>query len=142
MKTIYPQKAKRRFHGRTRTRLLSACLAVGEAVTLWAVTVLLLGIPITVPQRPGATEHEPLRFIPVLLAALIASTGAWGLLEVLERISSAGLRIWTVIGVAVFVLTLPYMPGFTLTERLFLTVLHSAVAGIVLFGMRPRSEQA
>lgn len=139
MKTHPLQQPRQRLLGRARKRSLVVCLAVGAAAALWFIAVLLLGIPITVPQSPGAAEREPLHFVPVLLAASIASFGAWGLLEVLERLSSASLRTWTMLGIAVFVLTLPYMPGFTLPERLFLAVLHSAVAGIVLFAMRPRS---
>lgn len=107
MKTHPLQQPRQRLLGRARKRSLVVCLAVGAAAALWFIAVLLLGIPITVPQSPGAAEREPLHFVPVLLAASIASFGAWGLLEVLERLSSASLRTWTMLGIAVFVLTLP-----------------------------------
>ncbi|WNG39959.1 hypothetical protein F0U61_44475 [Archangium violaceum] len=121
---------------RARTRLLLVLSAITFVLAQWYVVVALLGIQITVPVSPGAAEREDLLFRPVLFASLIAGFGAWGLLEVLERLSPRGLRIWTGISIAVFVLTLPYMPGFSLGERLFLLVEHGGMFSIIVLGMR------
>jgi hypothetical protein len=122
-----------------RARAILVLAAIAAAVGIWTIVVGLLDISITVPVKPGALERQPLRFMPVVFAALIAASGAWGLVAFLERLGPKGLRIWTWISVAVFVLTLPYMPGFTLGERVFLVVLHGSMFAILVPGMRRTS---
>lgn len=137
MRTIHPSASpSTRFTHRTRIRLITVGLAAGTAVLIWSVATLVLGLHITVPTGPGALEHEPLQGGPVFFAATIASLVAWGLLELLERFVPAGLSIWTGVGIVFYLLTLPYLPGYTMTERIFLVILHSAVAGTVILGMR------
>lgn len=117
-------------------RLRVLMVATGFVVVQWLIVVGLLGVRITVPAGPGAVEREPLLLGPVFFASLIAGFSAWGLLTLLERLSSRGVRIWTGISIAVFVLTLPFMPGFSLGERLFLLVEHGGMFAIIVLGMR------
>jgi len=110
--------------------------AVIAAVLVWIIAVPVLGASVTVPEAPGSTVREDLEVGPVVITALVAALAGWALLALLERFTTRALTVWTVIAVAVLVLTLPYLPGFTLTERLVLGIMHLAVAGVVIPGLR------
>lgn len=111
-------------------------------MTVFVIAVPVLGLDVTVPQRPGAEEREPLELTAVIPAALIASFAGWTSLAFLERASKRPLLVWTSVAMIVYLATLPYLPGFELSERLMLTVMHSALAAVLIAGCaRPRRPQ-
>lgn len=127
---------------RVATRALVAVGAVSAAVAVWAIAVPVLGLSVTVPDSPGSTNRSELAFLPVVLTAAVAALAGWGLLAVLERVTRRAPTVWTAIALTVFLLTLPYLPGFTGTERLVLTLLHLALAAVLIIGMRLTTRRA
>jgi len=129
----------RTLQSRAARRGLVALGAVVAAVLVWVVAVPVLGATVTVPERPGSTNRTELPFGDVVVAAAVAALAGWALLAVLERFTTRARAIWTVIAVAVLVLTMPFMPGFTVTERLVLGAMHLTVAGVLIPGLRQTS---
>lgn len=106
------------------------------ALVIWAIAVPVLGLSVTVPDSPGSTNRSELALLDVVMAAAVAALAGWGLLAVLERVTRRARTVWTAIALAVFLLTLPYLPGFTASERIILTLLHLALAAVLIIGMR------
>ena len=119
---------------RTRARLLIVLATALAPLLLWALVVVVYGARITVPMH-GAAERQALGFVPMLVTAVGVSFGAWGLGAALERFSAHGLRIWTAIGVAAVLVTLPYLPGFSVGERVFLVAVRIVMFAILVPGM-------
>lgn len=128
----------------SRTRVLTRALvvagAVAAAVLVWAIAIIGLDLRVTVPVGLGSPNREDLQFGPVLIMALASTLAGWGLLAILERITSRSRTIWTAVAVAVFALTLPYLPGFTTTERVVITLMHLALAVVLIIGLRRTSR--
>ena len=125
---------------RLRTRALVVLVAVLAALAVWLISSLLLSSDVTVPDSPGPSERHALGTGDVLLTAAVASLAGWALLAVLERIAGRARTIWTVTAVAVFVVMLPYLPGYTAVERIVLFLLHTAVALPLVVGLRRASR--
>lgn len=121
---------------RTVTRALVVAAAALAAIVVWVLADPLMGINVTVPETPGSRVFTDLQFLPVVATAVIASLAGWAFLAVLERIGRRPREIWTVTAVAVFILTLPYAPGFTVAERVVLALVHLALAVVLIVGMR------
>lgn len=121
---------------RALARALVAAGAVLAAIVVWAVAVVVLDLRVTVPTGPGSPNRDDLQFGPVLITAVVVSFAGWALLALLERTTSRARTNWTAIAVAVFLLTLPYLPGFTATERLVIGLIHLALAAVLITGLR------
>lgn len=121
---------------RVAARAVVAVGAVIAALLVWTITVPVLGISVTVPETPGSSARSELAFPPVLLTAGVATLAGWALLALLERFTTRARTAWTVIAVAVLLFTMPYVSGFTVTERIVLASLHLAVAGVLIPGLR------
>lgn len=65
----------------------------------------------------------------------VGGLGAAGGARTVRRRARA-LTIWTTIAVIVSLGTLPYMPGFTVTERLLLGLVHLSLALLLILGLR------
>jgi hypothetical protein len=119
-----------------RRRALAVAGAVLAPVLVWAVAVLLLGVPLAAHQ--GAPEPIPVGPVAVAGAALLASLAGWGLLALLERVTARGTRIWTVVAVVVAVLSLaaPLTSGATPAAGVVLALMHVAVAAVLVPGLR------
>jgi len=127
---------------RVAPRAVVAVGAVSAAVTVWAIAIPVLGLSVTVPDSPGSTNRSELAFLPVVMTAAVAALAGWGLLAVLERVARRSRTVWTAIALTVFLLTLPYLPGFTVTARIVLTLLHLALAAVLIIGMRLTTRHA
>lgn len=127
---------------RVAPRAVVAVGAVSAAVTVWAIAIPVLGLSVTVPDSPGSTNRSELAFLPVVMTAAVAALAGWGLLAVLERVARRSHTVWTAIALTVFLLTLPYLPGFTVTARIVLTLLHLALAAVLIIGMRLTTRHA
>ncbi|MEV4620545.1 DUF6069 family protein [Asanoa sp. NPDC049573] len=74
---------------------------------------------------------------PVAVVSLLVSLAAWGLLALLQRVSTRGRRIWTVVATVVFVISLlGPLGGETAGATLGLAALHLTVAAVVIAGLR------
>ncbi|WP_199442827.1 DUF6069 family protein [Umezawaea beigongshangensis] len=122
---------------RQRDRAVVAAAAIATPVLLWALITYVFGFDITVPESFGSDARTALEPVPVLGTAVAAVLAGWASLALLERFAGArALTIWTAVAVIVFLGTLPYMPGFTTTERLLLGLVHLSLALVLVVGMR------
>ncbi|GAA2879269.1 hypothetical protein Acy02nite_77670 [Actinoplanes cyaneus] len=121
---------------RVAARALVATGAALAAILVYVIADPVLGLDLTVPEAPGSSARVSLEIGPVVITAVLAVLAGWGLLALLERITAKGLTIWTVIALVVLAVSLPYMPGFTVTERITLAVMHVLLAAILILGMR------
>ncbi len=121
-----------------RTRALSVAAAVAAAAGVWVLAVPLLGLHLEVRFGTGAPQTVGLGL--VLGASLIASLAGWGLLAMLERRSARARTIWTAAAFAVLLasLSLPLTAGTTASTKVVLALMHLAVAGILIPGLRAR----
>ena len=113
---------------------LSAALA---PTIVWLIAVQALDREVTVPESPGSATFVDLELGPVLGASILAVVAGWLLLSVLERrLPTRSLTVWTVAALVVLVLSLPWNPDFTATERAVIATMHLALGAILLLGMR------
>jgi hypothetical protein len=82
----------------------------------------------------GQTQHVGAVAVGVV-AALVGLAG-WGLLSLLERRTRNGFRIWLVIALTVFAVSLlGPLGGSTTAARAGLAGLHASVAALLIVGM-------
>ncbi|MFI7211318.1 DUF6069 family protein [Micromonospora maritima] len=123
--------------GRRATRAVVVVAAVVAAVVVFAVADAVVG-EIRVPQRPASSETEPLTLSAVTFAAALACLAGWALLAVLERFTAPARAraVWTGVALVVFLLSLPYLPGFRLADRVAVALVHAALAAVLVPGLR------
>ncbi|QDY06417.1 hypothetical protein FJK98_03900 [Micromonospora sp. HM134] len=127
---------------RRRQRGLAVLGAVVAAVLVWAVGELVLGYDMVVkPEGQQALELGPGAIVSF---SLVISLMGWALLALLERVTSRGLLIWTV--VALVVLAVSLVPLFAVDAsvgtRVTLAFVHLAVAAVLIPVFRLSSKQA
>jgi peptidoglycan/LPS O-acetylase OafA/YrhL len=122
-----------------RTRALSVGGAIVAAVAVWVVAVPLLGLHLVIRFGSGAPQTIAVGF--VVGTTLIASLAAWGLLALLERRTARARSIWTLVAVAVLIvsLALPLSAGTTTTSKIVLAIMHVVVAAVLIPGLRAGS---
>lgn len=125
-----------------RTRLLAVAGAALAALAVWAIADPVAGVDLAVRQGPDATPQE-IGPAAVVLVSVLAGLAAWAALAVLERLSSSARRDWTILAVAVLVLSLtgPIAAATTITGKAALAGMHLAVAA-VLVPLLARSTRA
>jgi hypothetical protein len=117
--------------------------AIATPVVVWTLITYAFGFDITVPESFGSQTRIALEPVPVVVTTVLAVLAGWALLALLERLAGwRSLTIWTIIAILVFLGTLPYMPGFTVAERLLLGIVHLSLAAILIIGMRRTSRFA
>ncbi|WP_034594744.1 DUF6069 family protein [Hamadaea tsunoensis] len=100
------------------------------ALVLWLVEHAVLG---TDPAIRSGSSTQSVGGVAVVAVALIVGFAAWGLLALLERVTTAGRRVWTVIAAVVLVLSLlGPLGGVTGGAKLALALLHLCVGGLLL----------
>ncbi len=119
-------------------------LAVPAAAMLVAAagfTILTSAAGVDLAARTGATVR-PVTLPAVLTAAAVSALAGWLLLALLERLTSRARVAWTVIAVAVVLLSLLAGPtaGVTAGAKAGLALLHLAVGAVVIGGMRRSSR--
>ncbi len=120
---------------KTMVRLATSAGAMLVAAAGFAVLHSLAGMDLA--ARTGTTLQHVTLPAAVIAAALSAAAG-WVTLALLERLTTRGRRIWTVIAVAVLMLSLLAGPagGITGAAKAGLALLHLAVGAVVIAGMR------
>ncbi|HEY4850557.1 MAG TPA: DUF6069 family protein [Streptosporangiaceae bacterium] len=121
-----------------RTRGLRALAVLGgvtAALAVWAAAVPLAGTELTV--RMNGTS-QPVGPGAVVAMSLLAGLAGWALLAVLERFGRRSRRTWTVIAVAVLVLSLagPLGSGVNAASALVLAGMHLAVGAVLVTTLR------
>jgi hypothetical protein len=118
-----------------RTTWKQRAIAVEAAVAANAVILLVARlIAGEYPQAKVGDGEQAIGFLPVILTTATAGLLAWGLLALLERITSHARAIWTVVAVGVFLLSLtgPLGNGVDTYARVTLGMMHVAAAAIII----------
>lgn len=121
-----------------RKRLAAVAGAVVAALAVWMVASPLAGVDLEV--RSGDTT-QVVGAAPVLFVSLLASLLGWGVLALLEKRAARARSIWTVLAVAVLVLSLggPLSSGVTTAAKISLALMHVAVAAVLVPVLRHTS---
>jgi predicted permease len=74
----------------------------------------------------------------VILTALALALAAWGVLALLERFTRNARRVWTIVAVAVLVVSLPPLAFLDATAgtKVALAVMHVATGLVLIFMLR------
>lgn len=116
---------------RTRIRALGVGGAVLAAVVIWTVAVPILGVDLRV--TPGTDQPQDVGVGSVVVVSLAASLAGWGLLALLERFTSRGTTIWTVVALVVLVVSLlGALAGVTTATTVTLALLHLVVGTVLI----------
>ncbi|MFE2787360.1 DUF6069 family protein [Nocardiopsis alba] len=116
----------------------SLVAAAVAALLVWVVSTPLLGVELVVP---GQGDAEPMEIGPGMIVGMSLASGlvGWGLLALLERFTSKGTLIWTIIAAIVLagsMLSPLAMPGIDGAVRVILSLMHIVVGLIVIIGYR------
>ena len=124
----------------TRTSSSSPVVAVlaatAAAVAIWIVAIVA-GADLTVSFGPGQPIQK-ITLVNVVVAALVGSLAAWGLLALLRRFTTNARAIWTVIAIIFALLSLggPLSTISSVGTKAALVAMHLAVATVVIVGLR------
>jgi hypothetical protein len=114
-------------------------MAIVDAIIL-NVIILLIGRVVTgeYPVATVGTDDQSIGFAPVILVTALVGLAAWGLLALLELMTSLAKSLWTVIAVAVFLLSLlgPLGSGVDTASKVVLALLHIGAAATIIPLMR------
>lgn len=116
--------------GRARTRALGLAGAVAAALVAWGVGALL-GADYWITDAQGTARVD---IGATVGTTVVVGLLGWGLLAVLERFARRGRTAWTVVAVGVAALSMvPIgLVEATPSTRIGLTLLHLAVAAVVI----------
>lgn len=131
-----PRRTNVRFVRRTGIRRAAVVFgAAVSALALWA------GAGGDATVRSGGSDH-PVGAVAVLLTSVLAGLAGWALLAVLERMTSRGLLVWTVVAVLVFLLSLvsAAAAGVGAASVGTLLGLHCVVFAVLVAGFRRASS--
>jgi Family of unknown function (DUF6069) len=122
-----PQAATRR-----RVRAFAVTGAVVAAVAVWAVGDPLLGNDLVVEQ-PGRAPQD-LGAGAVAFVTLVSSLLGWGLLAILERLTSRARLIWAAAALVVLVASFGPLIGVEASggSKAVLAILHVVVGAIII----------
>ena len=110
-----------------------AVLAASLAALAWS-GVRAAGVVLEV--RSGSATRE-INLVSVVVTSLVVAIAGAGLLEVLERRTKQGLRIWTVVASAVWVASfVGPLSASRPSAALVLAGLHLLVGTVVIVGLR------
>lgn len=122
-------------------RWFTVAAAVVAAVVVWLVAVPAAGVDLVAKPVGGSTTH--VTFAAVLGATAVVGLVGLGLLVLLERRSSKGLRIWTIIAAIVLIGSLGNpLGGASTGAKVVLFVLHLVVGAVLIVGFRAGSAKA
>ncbi|MDQ2661649.1 MAG: DUF6069 family protein [Actinomycetota bacterium] len=124
---------------RVRHRLLAVVAAVAAPLVVWVVASLSGASLEVISPVAGTMRIDALL---VIVTALALALAAWGMLALLERFTRSARRIWTIVAVAVLVLSLPPLAFLdaTVGTKVALAVMHVAT-GLTLILMLRRGAR-
>lgn len=114
-------------------------LAIVDAIVL-NVVILIAGRTVT-GDWPVATvngDEQEIGIVSVIAITALAGLAAWGLLALLERVTSKAKTVWTAIAVVVFLLSLlgPLGSGVGTSSTIVLALMHAGAAATIIPLMR------
>lgn len=115
-------------------RLVAVVSTVVGALVAWVLAEYAFGVDLHSPAM-GSQPPQPISAGWVAIVAGVASLLGWGVLALLERLTSRARTVWTVLAVVVFLVSLsgPWSgPGITVANRLLLMLIHVVVAGLLI----------
>ncbi len=126
--------------GRRRGRAPVVVAAVAAAVAVWLVA-RVAGVDLTVDRNSGG-DAVNVGLGMVAIASALAGLAGWGLLAVLERVTSRARTIWTNVALCVLVVSLaaPIGAGSNVGTKLALAGTHLAVAAVLIPRLRRTVE--
>lgn len=120
--------------GRWRDDWPVAVTAAVAAAAVWVLATQLASVDLTVRSGSG-TQH--VNVVSVIVTSVVVALVAGWLLRLLERRTPRGRTIWTVVAVAIWVLSLAGPLGArSLAAGLWLALLHLVVGSVVIVGLR------
>lgn len=108
--------------------------AAAAGIAVWIVSVPLLGVELTATSGGSQLTVGP---GAVVFAGLLAGGAGWGLLAVLERYTARPRALWTIVAVAVLVLSLigPLAQATTVAAGATLAAMHIAVGTTIVVSL-------
>lgn len=128
--------------GRRRTRRILGVVLAAVAPLIVYVIARAAGVHPQTPGRSGGVQD--LGAVAVVSTALVVGLVGWLVLALLERFSARGTRVWTVLAVVVFVLSLGaplFLPGPSGSQRLTLALMHVCVAATLIPALGYRADR-
>jgi hypothetical protein len=120
-------------------RALAIVLATVANVLVWTIAKMS---DVTLQARSGANERQDVTLAAVIIVTLLIGLVGWALLAVLERLSTRGLTIWTVIAVVFFLISLlGPLGGVTTGAKVTLAAMHIVTAAVLIPAFRRTSGQ-
>ena len=114
-------------------------MAILDAIVV-NVIILLVGSVVTgeLPVATVGSDDQTIGFAPVIVATAFVGLAAWGLLALLELMTSRAKAIWTAIAVIVFLLSLlgSLGSGVDTASKVVLTLMHVGAAATIIPLMR------
>lgn len=106
-----------------RARLQMRALAVGMAVVANAVVLTVARI---VNGEFPVADDQKIAFAQVIFVTIVVGLIAWGLLELLERVSPRAATIWLAVAVVCFLVSLigPFTSGENTSSTIVLALMH------------------
>jgi hypothetical protein len=113
-------------------RAVAVLAAIVATLVVWAVEGPLLGIDLR--ARPPGAPVALVGPVAILFATLLAGLAAWGLLAVLERVTSQGRTVWIIVAVVALLasLILPLGGGVTMAAAVGLACIHLTAAAVLI----------
>jgi Family of unknown function (DUF6069) len=114
-------------------------MAIVDAIVL---NVVILAVArLATGEYPVATvggDDQAVGFVAVIGTTALAGLAAWGLLALLERVTSRAATVWTAIAIVVFLFSLlgPLGSGADTASKVALALLHTGAAATLIPLMR------
>jgi len=113
--------------------------AAVAALLIWLVQGPLTGVDLVVRNRDATSTVGPVAVVAVALAAGLVG---WGLLALLERVTTRARRLWAVIAVVVLLVSFAGPLGATTIQaKGALAAMHAVVGAILIAGLYRTSRR-
>jgi len=113
--------------------------AAVAALLIWLVQGPLTGVDLVVRNRDATSTVGPVAVVAVALAAGLVG---WGLLALLERVTTRAGRLWAVIAVVVLLVSFAGPLGATTIQaKGALAAMHAVVGAILIAGLYRTSRR-
>ncbi len=128
-------RAQSRPDRRRRARMAAVAGGVLAALAIWVIAEVVAGVDLRRPAPARGTATQDIDALHVAFAAAAGSLAGWALLALLERTTGRARRVWIVIAVVAFIVSLggPLSgTGITSAGRMALLSMHVAVAAAIV----------
>ena len=129
---------------RRKLRLLAVAGAVVGALAVWVVAGPIAGADLQQPAFDTSAEPQDLGPGMVVVASLVGAGLAWGVMAILERITSNPRRVFTAIGLVALLISFGGPlggEGISSGNRAALVVMHVVVAAVMVKALRATAQR-